>query len=140
ALRWPFPPGGVATRERRSGCHQRYLSQWRVAHSGCAPCGKSAAPHCRPVTAKEHEMTESNVLKAPGGRETDRPGLPPLVDVVEDATGIVLRADMPGVSKELLNVHVEGDTLTIEGEVNLEIPDSMEASHVEVTRPRYRRS
>lgn len=85
-------------------------------------------------------MTESNAVKASEGRETDRPGLPPLVDVVEDATGIVLHADMPGVSKELLSVHVEGDTLTIEGEVNLDMPDGMEASHVEVTRPRYRRS
>lgn len=85
-------------------------------------------------------MTENKVVTAPDGQGSELPGLPPLVDVIEDAAGIVLRADMPGVPKERLNVHVEGDTLTIEGEVSLDIPEGMEASHVEVSLPRYRRS
>lgn len=85
-------------------------------------------------------MTENKVVKAPDGQGNELVGLPPLVDVIEDATGIVLRADMPGVPKELLNVHVEGDTLTIEGDVRLDMPEGMEASHVEVGLPRYRRS
>lgn len=65
--------------------------------------------------------------------------LPP-VDVVEDTGGITLYADLPGVPKEKLNLHVEADTLTIEGEVALEVPPGMEVSHVEVDVPRYRRS
>jgi HSP20 family molecular chaperone IbpA len=35
---------------------------------------------------------------------------------------------------------VEADTLTIEGEVSLPVPEGMEASHVEVGLPRYRRA
>lgn len=65
--------------------------------------------------------------------------LPP-VDVIEDATGITLLADLPGVSRETLNVRVEADTLTIEGGVALPVPEGMEASHVEVSVPRYRRA
>jgi hypothetical protein len=34
---------------------------------------------------------------------------------------------------------VEADTLTIEGEIDLEMPGGMEASHAEVSLPRYRR-
>jgi HSP20 family protein len=64
--------------------------------------------------------------------------LPP-VDVIEDAAGITLYADLPGVPKDKLSLHVEVDTLTIEGEVTLEMPEGMEATHAEVSLPRYRR-
>ena len=63
----------------------------------------------------------------------------PAVDVIEDTGGITLYADLPGVPKEKLNLHVEADTLTIEGEISLAVPEGMEATHVEVTLPRYRR-
>lgn len=64
--------------------------------------------------------------------------LPP-VDVIEDATGITLYADLPGVAREQLNLRVEADTLTIEGEVALAAPEGLQASHAEVQVPRYRR-
>ena len=64
--------------------------------------------------------------------------LPP-VDVIEDSTGITLRADLPGVPKDKLKLQVESGTLTIEGEVNIPMPDSMEATHIEVDLPRFRR-
>ena len=63
----------------------------------------------------------------------------PPVDVIEDATGITLRADLPGVTKDKLTLHVEADTLTIEGEVGFLLPEGMEASYAEVGLPRYRR-
>lgn len=64
--------------------------------------------------------------------------LPP-VDVTEDAAGITLLADLPGVPKDKLNVHVDADTLTIEGEMSIDAPQGMEATHAEVSLPRYRR-
>jgi len=63
----------------------------------------------------------------------------PAVDVIEDAGGITLYADLPGVPKDKLNLQVEADILTIEGEVSLRTPAEMAASHVEVDVPRYRR-
>lgn len=63
----------------------------------------------------------------------------PRVNVVEDASGITLLADMPGVPKEALDIRVDDDTLVIEGQVNLEIPEGMTVHHVEVDVPRYRR-
>ena len=64
--------------------------------------------------------------------------LPP-VDVTEDASGITLYADFPGVPKERLKLQVEAQTLTIEGELTLDVPEAMEAVHVEVGHPRFRR-
>lgn len=69
----------------------------------------------------------------------DEAALLPPVDVIEDSSGITLYADLPGVPKEKLHLQVEADTLTIEGEIDLEMPGGIEASHAEVSLPRYRR-
>ena len=47
---------------------------------------------------------------------------------------------MPGVSKESLEIKVEGDALLIEGTVSSATPQAMEAVYAEVRVPRYRRS
>ncbi|MGE5203420.1 MAG: Hsp20/alpha crystallin family protein [Acidobacteriota bacterium] len=64
--------------------------------------------------------------------------LPP-VDIVEDATGITVYADLPGVPREKLNIEVDGETLSIEGEMDMRMPEGMEATHAEVSVPRFRR-
>ena len=64
----------------------------------------------------------------------------PLVDVVEDSSGITLYADLPGVPKDKLRIRVESDTLFVEGEMSLPWVKDLQASHVEVPYPRYRRS
>ena len=78
---------------------------------------------------------------SPVKKETaaDEAALLPPVDVIEDASGITLFADLPGVPKDKLHLQVEADTLTIEGEIDLEMPEGMDASHTEVGLPRYRR-
>ena len=63
----------------------------------------------------------------------------PRVDVIEDKSGITLYADLAGVPKDKLSLHMEADTLTIEGEVGLTLPEGMEPSHAEINLPRYRR-
>lgn len=82
-------------------------------------------------------QTESRVARQPQSAEL--PALLPPVDVIEDAEGITLYADLPGVPKERLDVHIDGEVLVIEGEMGLEMPKDMEATHVEVGLPRYRR-
>jgi HSP20 family protein len=66
--------------------------------------------------------------------------LRPAVDVFEDAEGITLLADMPGVSKERLGLEVDKGSLTVEGEARLEMPEGMEALYADVRSTRYRRS
>ena len=71
--------------------------------------------------------------------EAEQPALLPPVDVIEDAAGITLYADLPGVPKDKLSVRIDGESLVIEGEVSLEMAKDVEATHVEVSLPRYRR-
>jgi HSP20 family protein len=81
---------------------------------------------------------QSAVTRQTGAAHNEATMMPP-VDVIEDTSGITLYADMPGVPKDKLNLVVEADTLTIEGEVVLNMPEGMEATHAEVSLPRYRR-
>lgn len=81
-----------------------------------------------------------NVVTTP---ETQAPrpeaALLPPVDVIEDSAGITLYADLPGVSKDRIHLRVEADTLTLEGQLDISIPEGMEVSHAEVSLPHYRR-
>jgi HSP20 family molecular chaperone IbpA len=79
------------------------------------------------------------VKRAAAEQDTQRAVLP-AIDVFEDASGITLLADMPGVAKEQLELKVEGEALLIEGGVQPRTPDGLEAIYAEMRAPRYRRS
>ena len=70
----------------------------------------------------------------------ERKALRPPVDVIEDSSGITLFADMPGDSKDRLDLKLDGDELVIEGEMTLSLPEQMSANHAEMQMARYRRN
>ena len=77
----------------------------------------------------------------PGAQDPVRqPELRPRVQVFEGSQGITLWADIPGVSKESLAVHIETDTLYIEGEVRVDVPETLQELHTEMRGRRFRRS
>jgi HSP20 family protein len=84
-------------------------------------------------------MSDNSAVNKEAKSAASEVALVPPVDVVEDAHGITLYADLPGVPKDKLSLHVEADTLTIEGELCLELPADVESTHAEVSLPRYRR-
>ena len=83
-------------------------------------------------------MSENTSLTQSSDTQSNA-ALLPRVDVIEDKSGITLYADLAGVPKDKLSLHMEADTLTIEGEVGLTLPEGMEPSHAEINLPRYRR-
>jgi HSP20 family protein len=74
-----------------------------------------------------------------GSEQDSQRAVLPRVDVFEDASGITLLADLPGVPKDRLEIKVEGDTLWIEGSVQPMTPEGLEAVYAEVRVPRFRR-
>ena len=64
--------------------------------------------------------------------------LQPALDIFEDSDGISLEADMPGVSKDRLNIHVDGENLILEGRVQFEMPEQAQAAHADVRSTLYR--
>lgn len=84
-------------------------------------------------------MSENTNVTKNGRSASSEPALLPPVDVIEDVAGITLIADLPGVPKDRLTLQLETDSLTIEGEVAIDMPQGMESGHAEVRVPRYRR-
>ena len=66
--------------------------------------------------------------------------LVPPVDIVEDAEGITLRADLPGVDRDNLNIGVDGETLTLEATVSLGESAGIQPVYSEIRVAQYRRS
>ena len=64
----------------------------------------------------------------------------PAVDIFEDPTGITLHADMPGVAKDDLNIQIDNDSLSIDGEISIPTPGNMDAVYADVRSGRYQRS
>jgi HSP20 family molecular chaperone IbpA len=89
----------------------------------------SAQEARQPQPAQGQETAPSNVTP-----------LIPAVDIIEAADGITLLADMPGVPKERLSISLEGDTLAIEGGVDLSESARLQNVYAEVRVAQYRRS
>lgn len=64
----------------------------------------------------------------------------PAVDIFEDATGITVQADMPGVSRDGLNIQIDNDSLSIDGDINITMPENMEVAYADVRSSHYQRS
>lgn len=63
----------------------------------------------------------------------------PPVDILEDHDSILLLAEMPGVDQQSVEVTVENNVLTIEGQAHVAIPDGHELVGQEYGVGRYRR-
>lgn len=90
--------------------------------------------------ADQKDVKTRESTEARGREDESDSALRPPVDIFEDAEGIMLIADMPGVSKDRLNIEVDKDRLIVEGTVQLDIPEGMEALHADVRSTRYLRS
>ncbi|MCI0653753.1 MAG: Hsp20/alpha crystallin family protein [Methylococcaceae bacterium] len=63
----------------------------------------------------------------------------PPVDIFEDEAGITVQADLPGVSKDRLSVHVDRNSLAIEGTIEIQAPEGVHLVYADVRSTRYQR-
>jgi len=104
-----------------------------------APRPNAARQDVNRAADKPQESSRRDAMR-PDSARGDTQAMTPRVDVLEDDTGITVVADMPGVSRDSLEIKVENDALSIEGAVSAAAPQAMEATYAEVRIPRYRRS
>ncbi|MCL4183924.1 MAG: Hsp20/alpha crystallin family protein [Burkholderiaceae bacterium] len=94
------------------------------------------------MTDKQEVATRASTEPQAGREDRARQDdmtLAPAVDIFEDAGGITLQAEMPGVSKERLEVRADRNGLLIEGQASIDLPAGMEALYADVQATRYRR-
>jgi len=90
----------------------------------------------------EIERTQSNGAdeRQNGPTPGTESALRPAVDIFETEEGITLRADMPGVSKDRLNLRVDGTNLLVEGRIGITPQDQMQPLYADVRAAVYRRN
>ena len=86
---------------------------------------------------KSMKTTESGQVQRQAEQEVF---LRPAVDIYEDSTGITVKADLPGVSRDRLDVQVDGNNLIVEGQAVIDMPEGMESRYADVNATRFRRS
>lgn len=93
----------------------------------------------QPAPTSGHDAGQQREPGASAEARREERTIVPAVDIFEDADGITVLAEMPGVSKERLNVEADRNKLLIEGDVSIELPAGMEAIYADVQATRYRR-
>ncbi|MCE4547542.1 MULTISPECIES: Hsp20/alpha crystallin family protein [unclassified Caballeronia] len=86
------------------------------------------------------QRDEDAVTRAQSDEARRRATLTPTVDIFEDAHGVTLWADVPGVSKEKLEIKTHDGRLTIEAESVVAVPPNLRLSHAELRAPFFSRS
>jgi HSP20 family protein len=83
----------------------------------------------------------STTAAAQSGRaQSAETSVRPPVDIWEDKDGITLSVDMPGVSKDRLELRIDGNNLIIEGQVQLQLSGEVEALYADIRSSLYRRT
>ncbi len=81
-----------------------------------------------------------NTPPAPAVPVRDQLVFTPLIDIFETPEGLVLQADLPGVTSETLELQVQDNKLTLFGKVEDMIPESARLVHQEYGVGHYLRS
>jgi HSP20 family molecular chaperone IbpA len=85
------------------------------------------------------EREQDAVSRSTADENARRLKLSPAVDIFEDDHGVTVLADLPGVTKERLEVSVHDGNLTIEAESAVPTPASLHLSHAEIRAPYFSR-
>ena len=91
------------------------------------------------------EVMERQATTELPSRETEeqatrRPVLVPQADIFEHDGGVTLMLDMPGVSRERLNIQSDRNTLLVEGDLAIDMPEDARSLYADIQSARYRRS
>ncbi len=95
--------------------------------------GKEAALH-----ESENKKVQKSFTENPAGRAQTL-DLIPAADIHETKEGATLYIDLPGVDRDSLDISVDNDVLTITGAVNLNTPDNLNPTYMDVHAGTYKR-
>ena len=86
------------------------------------------------------ERDQEAIARREGNQPARRMTLTPAVDIFEDSQGITLWADLPGVTRDKLDVKVHDGNLYIEAEAVVPTPAGLRLQHAEIREPRFARA
>ena len=91
-------------------------------------------------TTELSKRDPSAVTRTENEPSARRMTIAPAVDIYEDSQGVTLWADLPGVTRDKLDVRVHDGNLAIEAEAVVPTPANLRLQHAEVREPRFART
>ncbi|MDR5753026.1 MULTISPECIES: Hsp20/alpha crystallin family protein [unclassified Caballeronia] len=91
-------------------------------------------------TTKLARNDDTTVARRGDEQSPRRIKLAPPVDVFENSQGVTLWADLPGVTKDRLDVKVHDGNLYIEAEAVVPTPAGLRLQHAEIRQPHFARA
>jgi HSP20 family protein len=91
-------------------------------------------------TTQIAERKPAAVTQREGSRAARQTPIVPPVDIYENSQGVTLWADLPGVSKDQLEVRVQDGNLHIEAEATVPTPPDLRLQYSEIRQPRFVRT
>ncbi|MFP3557841.1 Hsp20/alpha crystallin family protein [Paraburkholderia sp. SIMBA_049] len=91
-------------------------------------------------TTEVTQRDQSALARREGERSARRMTITPAVDIFEDGQAVTLWADLPGVTRDKLDVRVHDGNLSIEAEAVVPTPANLRLQHAEVREPRFART
>jgi HSP20 family molecular chaperone IbpA len=91
-------------------------------------------------TTELARKAEAAVARREDEQSQRRITLTPPVDIFEDSQGVTLWADLPGVTKDRLDVKVHDGNLYIEAEAVVPTPAGLRLQHAEIRQPHFARA
>ena len=87
---------------------------------------------------QEINRQQDQILQQSEASRPERSLVPP-VEIYEEDDALYLVADMPGVTKETLDVEVGNKVLEIEGRIAMDMPENVTPMFAEIRASRYAR-
>jgi HSP20 family protein len=91
-------------------------------------------------TTEVTQRDQSALARREGEQSARRMTITPAVDIFEDGQAVTLWADLPGVTRDKLDVRVHDGNLSIEAEAVVPTPANLRLQHAEVREPRFART
>jgi HSP20 family protein len=88
-------------------------------------------------TTQLTQREQSAVTRSEAPRRTT---ISPAVDIYENSQGVTLWADLPGVTKDKLDVKVHDGSLSLEAEAVVPTRENLRLQHAEVREPHFART
>ncbi|BCZ85169.1 heat-shock protein [Paraburkholderia terrae] len=91
-------------------------------------------------TTEVTQRDQAALARREGEQSARRMTITPAVDIFEDGQAVTLWADLPGVTRDKLDVRVHDGNLSIEAEAVVPTPAHLRLQHAEVREPRFART
>ena len=82
------------------------------------------------VSKVENKAATNDLSKSTPSKQQRK--VRPAADIYETKEGATIYIDLPGVAKDGLDINIDQNVLSVEGEINLDTPDDLQPTYMDI--------